>query len=168
MDQHKHQKKGKQLVLIGPAGKQAGRPDQKYIALQFAAIEKTRAGFGGGIIDLLLPKIKKQWQTVQKLRLKGYFFKAVNTRSTVLEEVRDAAVNHNLFKDLVYLFVVEKGNCQHTRRAPVKEFAAWIVKKISERDPTISQLFRSQPELLNRLSVDWWKVRIRQIRKRKK
>lgn len=168
MNQSKHLKKAKHFVLIGPKGKQAGRRDQKDIALQFAAIKKTRAGFGGGIINLLLPKTIKQWQTVERLQSKGYFFKEVNTRSSIREHVRDAAINDHLYAALVYAFLDEKGNSPRAMRAPVRELTAWITKKIREQDPIIVQLFKSQPELLNRFKVDWWQVQTRPIRKRKK
>jgi hypothetical protein len=129
MNQSKNLKKAKHFVLIGPGGKQAGRRNQKDIALQFAAIKKTRAGFGGGIINLLLPKTMKQWQTVEKLRSKGYFFKKVNTRSSILEQVRDAAINDHLYVALVYAFLEEEGNSPRAMSAPVREFATWVAKK---------------------------------------
>lgn len=168
MNQRKHLKNLKHLVLTGPEGEQPGRPDHKDIALQFLAIKKTRAGFGGGIVNLLIPKTTKQWKTVEKLRSRGYFYKAVNARPSIREEVRNAAVNDGLITELAYLFVIENQNSRRAMSAPVREFAVWIVKKIGERDPNIVQLFRSQPELLNRLSVDWWKLRISCVRKRKK
>jgi hypothetical protein len=168
MNQNKQLEKAKHFVLIGPKGKQAGRQDQKNIALQFAAIKMTRDRFGGGIINLLLPKTKKQWETIEKLQSRGYSFEEVTTRSSIREQVRDAAINDRLYIALGCEFLIEKRNSQRAASAPVREFTAWITKKIKEQDPSIVRLFTSQPELLNRRKAGWWQVQTRPIRKRKK
>lgn len=167
MNQRKYLKIAKHFVLIGPAGKQAGRLDQRDLALQIAAVEKTEEGHGGGVIALLLPKTKKQLTEIVKLRYRGYFVKEVKTRSSIRSEVREAAAEVSLIAQLANQFHDEKHNSPRAMRAPVKEFSLWMSKKIKEKDPCIVKLLsRSHPELLNRVGTDWWKVQIKLRRKK--
>jgi hypothetical protein len=168
MNQRKQLKKVKHFVLKGPGGKQAGRLDQWYLALQFEAIKKTKAGFGGGIIDLLVPRTNKEWKTLAGLYSKGYFVKEVIARPSIRSKVRDAVIDDTLMAQLANLFHDEKHNSPRAMSAPVREFSFWISKKIGERDPMVVQLLsRAQPELPNRMGTDWWRVQIRLRRKKK-
>jgi hypothetical protein len=169
MNQRKCLRKVKHFVLIGPAAKQSGRLDQRDLALQFAAIKKSRAGFAGGIIDLLLPRTNKEWKTVARLSSKGYLVKEVNTRPSIRSKVRDAVICDSLFAQLANRFHDENRNSPRAMGAPVREFSVWITKKIREKDSYIVQLLsRSQPELPNRVEADWWKVQIKLRRKKVK
>jgi hypothetical protein len=160
--------KVKQFVLIGPAGKQAGRTDQRDLALQIAAIQKTETGHGGGIIGLLLPKTKRQWSAIAKLRSKGYFAKEVKIRNSIRSKAREIVTDDDLLSKLANHFHDEKSNSPRAKVAIVREFSIWVSEKIRHCDPNIVKLLSaSQLQFLSGLGADWWKVQIK-LRRRKK
>jgi hypothetical protein len=157
-------------VLVGPQGKQAGRRDQKSLAIRLAAIEMTALGKGAGLASLLIPKTNSDFKKFLDLVAKGYWFKTVKRRTTIRRSVRFAAQSDKLLMPLIERFQADQGHKRRTRSAPMRSFAEWLCKKLLERDHEIIRLLRSvHPELPERTKVDWWKKQKNQgVKKLKK
>lgn len=157
-------------VLIGPKGKQAGRRDQKKLALQLVALHLTVCGQGGGIVNGLLPKTEKERVRLTELTSRGYTFKQVSTRKTFLRSVRQAVMSDQLIAQLAVRFEHENGRSKRAISAVNKEFSFWVCEKLA--DPKINEikkiLRKENAELLNRLSPDWWKKQLNRRKKSKK
>jgi hypothetical protein len=153
-------------VLIGPSGKQAGRRDQKKLALQLAALQMTVCGQGGGIVTGLLPKTQRETEQLAELTSRGYTCKKVPVRKTILRSVRQAVMSDQLIAQIAVRFEHEKGHSKHAISAVNREFSLWICEKLV--DPKMNEikkiLQKEDDELLNRLSPDWWK---KQLNRRK-
>ena len=101
-------------VLIGPKGKQAGHRNQRRLALQLLAQHLTVAKEGGGIVNELLPKTLKERDRLAKLISRGYKFKQVLIRKTMLPIIREAVMSDELIVKLAVRFEQERG---HSKRA---------------------------------------------------
>lgn len=156
----------KHLVLIGPNGKQAGRKDQARIAHQILCVELNSTGRGGGITKLLLPRSALEHKKLKKLQLRGYTVKKVAIRKHQRTNIRDA-VTDSLLVDLAEKFLSEKSSSPRAMSAIVREFSNWISNKLKDHQVTEvrSVVAMAHPDLVDRISADWWRKRIAQRKK---
>jgi hypothetical protein len=161
------QKKREHYVLLGPKGKQAGHKNQHRVALELRAIELTRAGMGGGIISLLMPRSKKRADKLREYIDRGYTVRAVPIRDSSRRDVREAIASDELLATLLAHFDREKQLAKNEIRAHVREFSTWVCEKLSDHRPNqVRRLVReAHPDLADRTSPDWWR---KQIARRKK
>jgi len=159
-------RKQKHLILVGPNGKQAGRKDQKKIALQMASLTLISEGMGGGISSLLLPQTLCQLKNTEKLFRRGYTVKEVLLRRHGRVKVREA-VTDELLATLAVRFFAERGQSKRAMSAVVREFSNWICSKLNHSKPNeITHIVaRAHPELPERKSPEWWKKQIAQRKK---
>jgi hypothetical protein len=154
----------KYFVLIGPTGKQAGRKDQHQIALQLVAIELTKKGEGGGIIDGLLPRSAREKRVLKGLVSRGYKVKKVKKRITFRKDVRDAVLNDVMIAQLAVRYESARGHSRRAMSAVIQDFSNWVCEKLS--DPKSNQIKQivgaAHPELLNMTRPDWWKKQLNQ------
>lgn len=154
----------KYFVLIGPTGKQAGRKDQHKIALQLVAIELTKKGEGGGIIDGLLPRSAREKRVLKGLVSRGYKVKKVKKRITFRKDVRDAVLNDVIIAQLAVRYESARGHSRRAMSAVIQDFSNWVCEKLS--DPKSNQIKQivgaAHPELLNMTRPDWWKKQLNQ------
>lgn len=154
----------KYFVLIGPTGKQAGRKDQHKIALQLVAIELTKKGEGGGIIDGLLPRSAREKRVLKGLVSRGYKVKKVKKRITFRKDVRDAVLNDVMIAQLAVRYESARGHSRRAMSAAIQDFSNWVCEKLS--DPKSNQIKQivgaAHPELLNMTRPDWWKKQLNQ------
>ena len=154
----------KYFVLIGPTGKQAGRKDQHKIALQLVAIELTKKGEGGGIIDGLLPRSAREKRVLKGLVSRGYKVKKVKKRITFRKDVRDAVLNDVMIAQLAVRYESARGHSRRAMSAVIQDFSNWVCEKLS--DPKSNQIKQivgaAHPELLNMTRPDWWKKQLNQ------
>lgn len=154
----------KYFVLVGPTGKQAGRKDQHKIALQLVAIELTKKGEGGGIIDGLLPRSAREKRVLKGLVSRGYKVKKVKKRITFRKDVRDAVLNDVMIAQLAVRYESARGHSRRAMSAVIQDFSNWVCEKLS--DPKSNQIKQivgaAHPELLNMTRPDWWKKQLNQ------
>lgn len=159
----------KYFVLIGPSGKQAGRKDQHKIALQLTAINLTKNGMGGGIVNGLLPRSAREKRVLTGLTSRGYKVKEVTKRSSFWRGIRDSVLNDALVVKLAVCYEKERGTSRRAMSSVNRDFSRWLGQKLS--DPTPNDIKRivafAHPELLNMIRPDWWKKQINQRVKRK-
>lgn len=157
------------FVLTGPGGKQAGRKDQHKLALQLTAINLTKNGMGGGIVNGLLPRSAREKRVLHGLASRGYKVKQVIKRARFWKGVRDSVMNDDLFVQLAVRYEKERGNSRRAMSSVNRDFSRWMCQKLS--DPTPNDIKRivafAHPELLNMIRPDWWKKQINQRVKRK-
>lgn len=161
------QKKRDHFVLLGPKGKQAGLKNQHRVALELKAIEITRAGMGGGIISLLMPRSKKRADKLREYIDRGYTVGKVPIRDNSRRDVRNAIASDALLATLLAHFDKEKQLAKNEIRAPIREFSIWVCEKLNDHRPNqVRRLIAAaHPDLAERTSPDWWK---KQIARRKK
>ena len=153
----------KHYVLVGPSGKQAGRKDQHKIALQLAAVDLTKKGRGGGIINGLLPRTSKDKKKLDYLTSKGYTAKEVKKRKTFRRDVRDAINSHVLIAQLAVRYEQERSSNRQAMAAVIRDFSGWICRKLLDPGPNAIKRIvgAAHPELLNMTKPDWWKKGIK-------
>ncbi|MCE2831311.1 MAG: hypothetical protein LW709_04460 [Oxalobacteraceae bacterium] len=159
----------KYFVLVGPSGKQAGRKDQHKIALQLVAIELTKNGEGGGIIDGLLPRSAREKRVLKGLVSRGYKVKKVKKRITFRKDVRDAVLNDVLVAQLAVRYELVRGYSRRAMSAVNQDFSNWICGQLTDPKPNEIRgiVGAVHPELLNMTRPDWWKKQLNQRVKRK-
>lgn len=152
----------KYFVLVGPTGKQAGRKDQHKIALQLMAIELTKKGEGGGIIDGLLPRLAREKRVLKGLVSRGYKVKKVTKRITFRKDVRDAVLNDVMIAQLAVRYESARGHSRRAMSAVNQDFSKWVCEKLSDpKSNQIKQIVGAvHPELLNMTRPDWWKKQL--------
>jgi len=154
----------KYFVLIGLSGKQPGRKDQHKLALQLTAIDLTRSGMGGGIVNGLLPRSAREKRVLNGLAARGYKVKEVVKRASFWKGVRDSVLNDDLVVQLAVCYEKERGNSRRAMSSVNRDFSRWICQELS--DPTPNDIKRivafAHPELLNMIRPDWWKKQINQ------
>jgi len=154
----------KYFVLVGPTGKQAGRKDQHKIALQLVAIELTKKGEGGGIIDGLLPRSAREKRVLKGLVSRGYKVKKVQKRITFRKDVRDTVLNDVMIAQLAVRYESARGHSRRAMSAVIQDFSNWVCEKLSNpKSNQIKQIVGAvHPELLNMTRPDWWKKQLNQ------
>ena len=160
----------KRYVLQSKAtGKQASRADQATLANKLKAIEISRAGHGGGITDLLLPKTSQEEATLQKVE-KLYdavevTIRAGGERAQVRAEVEK---EHALIVALAELYF-KSDRCKQCQSVTVKSLTEWICGELKNHQTEVCKLiFRHSPALADRQTPDWWQKRIALRRKQLK
>lgn len=149
-------------VLIGPAGRQAGRKDQHIVALKIVAIQLLASGAGGGIINSLIPKSIKELVNLKNLIDRGYTIKSVTPRPNLAKEVREAVMSDELMAKLAVRFELDKAENLQYMQAITRSFSEWICEQLtSDGNNDIKYLVKSaHPELANRTNPGWWKEQI--------
>lgn len=158
MDKQSHN----QWVLLGPAGKQAGRKDQHIVALQILAIQLSASGSGGGIVNSLIPKSTKELEKLKSLIDRGYTIKNVSPRPNLAKEVREAVMSDELMAKLAVRFELDKAEKLQYMQAITRSFAEWICERLTaDGNNDIKNLVKSaHHELANRTQPGWWKEQI--------
>ncbi len=150
------------FVLIGPGGRQAGRPDHRKIAYQITAIELTKKGRGGGIVSHLLPKSPREKRVLKNLVSRGYKAKEILTRISYRKDVREVIRNDDIIAQLAVRYEFERGNRIEESSAVIPDFSEWLCQKLSDTSPNeIKRIVgAAHDELLNMKRPDWWKKQL--------
>ncbi len=161
--------KRKHYVLIGPSGQQAGRKDHRKIAQQIVALQLIKVGQGGGIINLLLPKSRREERVLEHLIQRGYTVKEVNVREPYYKTIRDVIQSNEFIVQLAVRYEQERGHSGRAMSRVIEDFSSWVCLKLE--DPAINEIKRivgkSHPELLNMRKPDWWKKQLNHRVRRK-
>jgi len=152
------------FVLVGPSGKQAGRKDQHKIALQIEALQRQQTGLGGGICDLLIPRLPREIKTINRLTGRGYSTKKVVCRKNYREGLRGKLIDSCLIPELAARFVHELGSRRLDNRSVAREFSDWVCKNLNDPYPNeVKRIIGAvDDELLNMGKPAWWKNQVNQ------
>ena len=160
----------KRYVLQSKAsGKQASRADQAALANRLKAKEISKAGYGGGISDLLLPRTPKEKATLQNVEnlydAVEVTMRAGGERAEAREEVEK---EHALIVALAELYFRSARYTRH-QSVTIKSFTCWICDELlNHRTEACKLIFKHSPALADRQNPDWWQKRIALRRKQLK
>lgn len=150
-------------------GKQASRADQAALANKLKAKELSEAGYGGGVVDLLLPKTPEDEACLNQVA-QLYDAVEVTKRANIERAQARASVEKetSLMVALAELYLKSDRSSQ-PQSISVKSFTRWICDELKNHRTEACQLiFKHSPALADRQNPDWWERRISLRRKQLK
>ena len=164
----------KRLALVRRlSGKHASIVDQAQRAILLKASELDLAGQGGGLVDLLMPKVNLDRRRLEKLA-RTYETRWVRGRQggprslPVRRQAREEAMSDEIIAFLVVRFVNSVGNRDIPPAKILRRFVEWLQQELKKRGSIVYEyLSLNAPTLLEAERSDkWWRERIRELRKK--
>lgn len=157
-------RKGDKALTLKPkaGGKVPGGTDVKTRAVALEAHRLTKAGRGGGIVPLVLPKDAKGWERLQK---DAALYEPIRVTSRSTGERGKSREPDEVRRFLLDALAI-KGD--HLNPAwKIKHFCDWIVDSLKDPDSELYKLAARQAPLLleQQRSVRWWQNRVTELRK---
>jgi len=155
------------------SGKHASIVDQAQRAILLKASELDLAGQGGGLVDLLMPKVNLDRRRLEKLA-RTYETRWVRGRQggprslPVRRQAREEAMSDEIIAFLVVRFVNSVGNRDIPPAKILRRFVEWLQQELKKRGSIVYEyLSLNAPTLLEAERSDkWWRERIRELRKK--
>ena len=164
----------KRLALVRRlSGKHASIVDQAQRAILLKASELDLAGQGGGLVDLLMPKVNLDRRRLEKLA-RTYETRWVCGRQggprslPVRRQAREEAMSDEIIAFLVVRFVNFVGDRDIPPAKILRGFVEWLQQELKKRGSVVYKyLSLNAPALLEAERSDkWWRERIRELRKK--
>ena len=160
------------VLLNKKTGRYASIPDRALLALQAEAMELRGSGpVGEGILKLLLPSTSKaQSRLIKIMKANRVLLRAPRAETGVREaseRVRLLIEDDDRFLvSLAELFLNEVG--RESVKITVISFVRWSRNRLKAQDTLIRRIIPEAEvrEQLSQRSIDWWKARIAERRRK--
>jgi hypothetical protein len=159
----------KRLALVRRiSGKHGSIVDQDQRAILLKALELDLAGRGGGLVELLMPKVNLDRRRLEMLA-RTYETRWIRGRQggprglPVRLQVREEAMSDELIVFLVVRFVNFVGERDIPPAKILRRFVEWLQQEAKKRGSAVYKyLARNAPTLLEAERSDkWWEERLR-------
>ena len=159
----------KRLALVRRlSGKHASIVDQDQRAILLKALELDLAGRGGGLVDLLMPKVNFDRRRLETLA-RTYETRWIRGRQggpqslPVRRQVREEAMSDKIMIFLVVRFVNFVGDREIPPAKILRRFVEWLQQELRKRGSVVYKyLSRNASTLLEAERSDkWWEERLR-------
>ena len=159
----------KRLALVRRlSGKHASIVDQDQRAILLKALELDRVGRGGGLVDLLMPKVNLDRRRLEKFA-RTYETRWVCGRQggprglPVRREAREEAMSDEMMIFLVGSFLNFVGERDIPPAKILRRFVEWLQQEAKKRGSAVYKyLARNASTLLEAERSDkWWQERLR-------